>query len=71
MVWFMGVFVLCQSYSGTLISILTVPTVPVPIDSVEELVGQNKIGWGVEAGSIMEQIGATAQEGKMTVYMTK
>lgn len=55
------IFVLGQAYSGILISILTVPNVPTPINSVEELVSQDEMGWAIESGSILEQIGSAAE----------
>ena len=42
---------------------LTVPTIPVPINSVDELVIQDKIGWQVEEGSVLDQLGQTSQTG--------
>ena len=67
----MGVFILSQSYSGILISILTIPTVPIPINSVVEMVNQKKIGWGVEAGSIMQQIGQSSDPDSVWGYVIK
>ena len=60
-----GIFVLSTAYSSNLISILTVPSIPIPINSVDEMVEQSEIGWGVEAGSIMETLGATAKPGSV------
>jgi hypothetical protein len=48
---------------GILTAILTSPSVPIPINSVDDLVNQEEMGWGIEGGSIMEQIGSTAAEG--------
>lgn len=64
-------FVLGQAYSGILVSILTVPNIPTPIDSVEELLTQDKMGWAIEDGSILNQIGSTAQEGTLWARLYK
>ena len=49
---------------------LTVPTIPVPINSVDELVAQNKIGWKIEAGSILEQLGKDSVPGSIWRFIT-
>jgi hypothetical protein len=54
-----------QNYTlptGILTAFLASPSVPIPINSVDDLVNQEEMGWGIEAGSIMEQIGSTAAE---------
>ena len=61
--WFFAIIVLGQGYSGTLISILTVPNLPVVINSVHDLVWQEDLPWAIEGGSILEQIGKTAPKG--------
>ena len=65
-----SIFILSQSYAGTLTSMLTVPTIPVPINSVDELVAQNKIGWKIEAGSILEQLGKDSVPGSIWRFIT-
>ena len=63
--WLIAIFILSQSYSGVLVSMLTIPSVSIPINSVEDMVNQDEIGWSVEGGSIMEQIGRSSKEGTL------
>lgn len=66
--WLSALIVLGQSYSGMLISILTVPKMPIEVDSVTDLVWQEDLPWAIEGGSILEQIGKTAETGSTFRY---
>ncbi len=46
-----------------LTAILAIPAVNTPINSVEDLVSQNELGWAMEGGSILEQMGKQAANG--------
>lgn len=51
--WLLAMCVLTSAYSGVLTSLLTVPTITVPVDSVEDLVSYGKIPWNLERGTWM------------------
>ncbi|XP_064109114.1 glutamate receptor 3-like [Macrobrachium nipponense] len=51
--WFIGTFILMRIYSSLLMASLTVPSVQVPIRSVEDLVSQTAIPWRLEQGGII------------------
>ncbi|XP_042204931.1 probable glutamate receptor [Homarus americanus] len=53
--WFMASLVFFTSYGSTLTSLLTVPRVNVPIDSVADLVAQDTIRWGLAPGYMWYQ----------------
>nr|XP_053634338.1 glutamate receptor 2-like [Cherax quadricarinatus] len=61
--WLLASLVFTTSYSGILTAMLTVPRVTVPIDSLEDLVAQEKLPWVVEAGSMMYQYFKEAEDG--------
>ncbi|XP_068201744.1 glutamate receptor ionotropic, delta-2-like [Palaemon carinicauda] len=51
--WMLGTLILMRTYSSLLVASLTVPSVPVPIRSVEDLVAQTRIPWRLEQGGII------------------
>ncbi|KAK4321648.1 hypothetical protein Pmani_007563 [Petrolisthes manimaculis] len=53
--WLLASFVFMSSYSGILTSMLTVPRVTIPIDSISDLVSQSRLPWRFEGGSSMYQ----------------
>lgn len=61
--WLLACFIVLVSFSSTLTAMLTVPLVRLPIDSIEDLVGQTKIPWAIESGSFFYQILYLAKAG--------
>ncbi|XP_045611424.1 glutamate receptor ionotropic, delta-2 [Procambarus clarkii] len=53
--WLVGSFILCSAYQGVLTSLLTVPLVSVPVNSLEDLVSYGKIPWALEFGTVIQQ----------------
>ncbi|XP_047499265.1 glutamate receptor ionotropic, kainate glr-3-like [Penaeus chinensis] len=53
--WLLAMCVLTSAYSGVLTSLLTVPIITVPVDSVEDLVSYGKIPWNLERGTWMHE----------------
>ncbi|XP_064111335.1 glutamate receptor 1-like [Macrobrachium nipponense] len=51
--WLIATIVFSSLYSGTLTAMLTVPRVVIPIDSLADLVSQDRLPWRLEAGSMM------------------
>lgn len=49
----LAMFVITSAYSGVLTSLLTVQSITVPVDSVEDLVSYGKIPWNLERGTWM------------------
>ncbi|KAK3873845.1 hypothetical protein Pcinc_021176 [Petrolisthes cinctipes] len=54
--WLLASLVFMTSYSGILTSMLTVPRVTIPIDSISDLVAQSDLSWRLEAGTMMFNI---------------
>ncbi|KAK3895457.1 hypothetical protein Pcinc_000799 [Petrolisthes cinctipes] len=54
--WLLASLVFMTSYSGILTSMLTVPRITIPIDSLADLVAQSDLPWKLEAGTIMSNI---------------
>ncbi|XP_071530510.1 probable glutamate receptor [Panulirus ornatus] len=53
--WLLASLVFMSSYSGILTAMLTLPRIPIPIDSMEDLVAQSDLPWRLEAGSMIYQ----------------
>ena len=53
--WVLCTIVFTTSYSGILTAMLTIPKITIPVDSLEDLVNQDKIPWKLEVGSSMYQ----------------
>ncbi|XP_042871397.1 uncharacterized protein LOC122252797 [Penaeus japonicus] len=51
--WLLAMCVFTSAYSGVLTSLLTVPKITIPVDSLEELVSYGKIPWNLERGTYM------------------
>ncbi|KAK3873838.1 hypothetical protein Pcinc_021169 [Petrolisthes cinctipes] len=54
--WLLASLVFMTSYSGILTSMLTVPRITIPIDSLADLVAQSDLPWKLEAGVMMFNI---------------
>ncbi|KAK4317461.1 hypothetical protein Pmani_011463 [Petrolisthes manimaculis] len=54
--WLLASLVIMTSYSGILTSMLTVPRVTIPIDSLADLVAQSDLPWKLETGAMMFNI---------------
>ncbi len=61
--WMWPVFVLEQSYSGTLTAIIATPKIAAGIDSVEELVAQKDLPWVLDRGSALTDLAGNAEPG--------
>ncbi|XP_063867893.1 glutamate receptor ionotropic, delta-2-like isoform X5 [Scylla paramamosain] len=61
--WLLACLIFLSSFSSTLTAMLTVPLVRLPIDSMEDLVGQTAIPWAIESGGFLYQILYTATDG--------
>ncbi|XP_071743825.1 glutamate receptor ionotropic, delta-2-like [Lepeophtheirus salmonis] len=61
-VWMLSLIIIAKSYSGTLASLLAVPNIPIPINSVQDLVNQDELPWIIEKGSILDQLGQMAAQ---------
>ncbi|XP_040566786.2 glutamate receptor ionotropic, delta-2-like [Lepeophtheirus salmonis] len=59
-VWMLSLIIIAKSYSGTLASLLVVPNIPIPINSVQDLVNQDELPWFIEKGSVLDQLGQMA-----------
>ena len=53
----------CSEILATLVSLLTKPKQPDVLESVDELVRQDKMKWIIEAGSAWTNLGEDAEEG--------
>ena len=54
--WLLAALIIDTAYSGVLTSLLTIPTVRVPVDSLDDLVSYGKLPWAIEQGSAMHQL---------------
>ncbi|XP_068219312.1 glutamate receptor ionotropic, kainate glr-3-like [Palaemon carinicauda] len=61
--WMLVGLIMQAAYSGVLISLLVVPKVPVPVDSVEDLASYGKIPLLVIIGNYVHNIFSKAKEG--------
>ncbi|XP_066945382.1 probable glutamate receptor [Macrobrachium rosenbergii] len=61
--WMMGGFIIQAAYSGVLISLLVVPKVTVPVDSLQDLLSYGKIPWTIIAGSYLHNTFQKVKEG--------
>ncbi|XP_068211816.1 probable glutamate receptor [Palaemon carinicauda] len=61
--WLITAFIIDTAYVGVLTSILVVPRVPFPVDSLEDLVSYGKIPWALERGTALHQLFLQATEG--------
>ena len=62
-VWLLSVFVLVQSYAGSLTAMLAKPKFQDPIKTVDELLNQREIPWVIEKGTPTEYLTSTAESG--------
>ncbi len=53
--WMWAYFVIAQGFAGTLTAILTSPVVPLPVNSIADLVAQSQFGWYLEDGAMVVQ----------------
>ncbi|XP_066971556.1 probable glutamate receptor isoform X5 [Macrobrachium rosenbergii] len=61
--WLIAAFIIDAAYLGVLTSILAVPKVTIPVDSLEDLVSYRKIPWAIEEGTSLHQLLQQATEG--------
>ena len=61
--WLWSVLVLVQAYAGNLTAMLAKPSLQNPIRTLEELLGQNKISWVIEKGTVVDYFTSTAAPG--------
>ncbi|XP_064089815.1 glutamate receptor-like [Macrobrachium nipponense] len=61
--WLIAAFIIDAAYVGVLTSILAVPRVTIPVDSLEDLVSYGKIPWAIEEGTSLHQLLQQATEG--------
>ncbi|XP_071528865.1 probable glutamate receptor [Panulirus ornatus] len=61
--WMVATIVLSSAYKGVLTSLLAVPMVTVPVDSLEDLVNHGKIPWANERGTSLHQLFSDAESG--------
>ncbi|XP_037795090.1 probable glutamate receptor [Penaeus monodon] len=54
--WLLAGLILSSAYRGVLTSLLAVPRVTVPVDSLEDLVSYGKIPWANEKGTSLHQL---------------
>lgn len=50
--WMLSVLVIMSVYKGVITSMLMLPKITIPIDSVPDLAAQKDIPWKIEAGQI-------------------
>ena len=62
-VWLLSVFVLVQSYAGSLTAMLAKPTFHEPIKTMDDLLNQREIPWVIEKGTLAEYFTSTAETG--------
>ena len=55
--------VLVHAYAGNLTAMLAKPSLQNPIRTLEELLGQNKISWVIEKGTVVDYFTSTAAPG--------
>ncbi|XP_063604786.1 glutamate receptor ionotropic, kainate glr-3-like [Penaeus indicus] len=61
--WLLAGLILSSAYRGVLTSLLAVPRVTVPVDSLEDLVSYGKIPWANEKGTSLHQLFGDATSG--------
>lgn len=54
--WLVGAWILGSAYQGMLTSLLAVPRVQVPVDSLQDLVDYGRIPWANEYGTSLHQL---------------
>ncbi|KAK4320318.1 hypothetical protein Pmani_008824 [Petrolisthes manimaculis] len=69
--WILASLVFMTSYSGILTSMLTVPRVTIPIDSISDLVTQSDLSWRLEAGTMMFNILGDSKKQKYNLALSK
>nr|XP_053646644.1 glutamate receptor 3-like [Cherax quadricarinatus] len=62
-VWLLGALILGAAYEGVLTSLLASPRVPVPVNSLEDLIKYAHLPWSVEAGTALHQLLGDAKAG--------
>ncbi|KAG7158153.1 Glutamate receptor 1-like 5, partial [Homarus americanus] len=61
--WLISALILTSAYQGILTSLLAVPFVTVPVDSLEDLVNYGKIPWANEKGTSMHHFFSSSKSG--------
>ncbi|XP_064083570.1 probable glutamate receptor isoform X1 [Macrobrachium nipponense] len=65
--WMLATLILSSAYQGVLTSLLAVPKVVIPVDSLQDLVNYGKIPWANEYGTSLHQFFGDAKSG---IYKT-
>ncbi|KAG7166138.1 Glutamate receptor 4-like 4, partial [Homarus americanus] len=61
--WLVAGLILGSAYQGVLTSLLAVPRVAVPVDSLQNLVDYGRLPWSVEYGTALHQLFGDAKSG--------
>nr|XP_027228059.1 probable glutamate receptor [Penaeus vannamei] len=61
--WMVVSLILSSAYQGILTSLLAVPKVEVPVDSLQDLLDYGKMPWSVEYGTALHQLFGDAKSG--------
>ncbi|XP_068227741.1 probable glutamate receptor [Palaemon carinicauda] len=61
--WMIVGFILQAAYSGVLISLIAVPKVTIPVDSLQDLISYGKFPWIIEVGSYLHNTFQRAESG--------
>ncbi|XP_071525467.1 probable glutamate receptor [Panulirus ornatus] len=61
--WLVAAGILGAAYQGVLTSLLAVPRVSVPVDSLRDLVNYGRIPWAIEQGTSLHQLFGDAESG--------
>ncbi|XP_068212546.1 probable glutamate receptor [Palaemon carinicauda] len=61
--WMLVALILSSAYQGVLTSLLAVPKVEIPVDSIQDLVDYGKIPWANEYGTSLHQFFGDAKSG--------
>ncbi|XP_064121647.1 glutamate receptor 2-like [Macrobrachium nipponense] len=69
--WMIATLILSSSYQGVLTSLLAIPKVEIPVDSLQDLVDYGKIPWANERGTSLHQFFGDAKSGIYKVINDK
>ncbi|XP_069166158.1 probable glutamate receptor [Procambarus clarkii] len=61
--WLISALILGSAYQGVLTSMLAAPRIPVPVNSLQDLVHYGRLPWGVESGTALQQLLGDAKSG--------
>ncbi|XP_066949352.1 probable glutamate receptor [Macrobrachium rosenbergii] len=69
--WMLATLILSSAYQGVLTSLLAIPKVEIPVDSLQDLVNYGKIPWANERGTSLHQFFGDAKSGIYKVINDK